>query len=490
MSTPLEDFDYTMGSLSMQNYRPRASPQAQSYPSKDCNECCNLRQTISSLKTSLSTSEKRQKLLQAQKADLQKDLNSFKTTYNSLKRNSENSDFTEVLKKKDAEIAYLNEELKNTQHLFQELTEEYESFTVNVSRISHINDFDDFEISLKDKDQEIQNLKQALVYSQNMTKKITQEYETLQDKFSEIQAKTYHQEDFHIKSLTQDLKEANKKYNDLKNKLDESEDQKFSIQNLVDENQELENALEDLNKKFQELEEMSTCRFKDFCKTYDKIQSLEEKLTDKDSEIVKIRKNYEDCDLARQLELESLKKSTQLLLSSITKNEDKPQNCHKAQKDFVKKNLKMLVRCLVVQERNLRNGLYKMIENEAGKISDVMKNMDEKVSGFRADFEKWVMRNEELEQRLIMVENNNLSLIKVVKDLQKIIAVKDKQFEEVVKLYTQIGEELQGAITFIRKENDEKQAMAIYDLMPFSYKCLTEALSAAHIKYYKVTRWT
>lgn len=486
MDTPQKGFEFTMG-FPGQSLRPK--PPSLIGPFKDCADCLLLKQSIAELKKSLSSSEKKIKILQIQKSEFQKELSTYKNNYKDLKRNAENSEITELLKQKDAEIAFLNEELDRTQVLFQDLTCEYESFTLNMSHLTSIPECEEYEKALKAKNQIIEDQQQSLNKSQITIASLTHECENLHLQLSDVENTMCREEDLHIKSLSQELKIMKKKYKDLKGKKwEQSENHDFTIQNIIKEKLELETALEDLNKKFQELEKMSSIRVKDFYETYEKIQALEDVIEKKDKEMMGMKKMYEDFDIGRQLELESLKKSTQIFLGDAKNPKEAKIPFENHQTNLPKKNLKALVRDLVLQEALLRQGLYKIIDNETGKIGKVLRNMEDKVSGFRAEFEKWVMRNEELEQKLMMVEENNVSLIRVVQDLQKIIAIKDRQFDEVAKLYAEAGEELEERVRMLSEELGKRHEMVVGEVFPLSYKCLMDALSAIHMKYFKATR--
>lgn len=95
------------------------------------------------------------------------------------------------------------------------------------------------------------------------------------------------------------------------------------------------------------------------------------------------------------------------------------------------------------------------------------------------------MRNEELEQRILEVQEKNINLVKVIQDLQKIILAKDKQFDDVVGLYTSIGSEMQATIEFMSVEIVNKQNFVIKDVLPSSHKYFTKTLSDAHIQIFR-----
>ena len=238
---------------------------------------------------------------------------------------------------------------------------------------------------------------------------------------------------------------------------------------------------------------MSTYRLGVFCNTYEKIQELEEMVAKKSNECISLKKHYENLELSRQLEFISLKKSTELIFSNLKHKEneetyEEPEENEKKNKIPGIRNLKLLIKELVLQESTLRKNIYLLIDKEGKTIKLLLPEMYQKVDNFRSDFEKWVMRNEELEQRLVDVERNNINLIKVIKDLQKILTVKDKQFEDVVKLYSRIGGEMQATVDFMSVELNDRQSYIIKDLLPTSYQYFSKTLSDAHIQIYQKTQ--
>lgn len=470
----------------------------------DCSEFFFLKQSLAENKKTIQMLEKKNKILSAQKQEIQKELVTYKSSYIEITNNRENLDYEEIIKKKDLEIREIAEELQKTQQLFNEINHEYDSFTMNISNIENFNE-NDFENrrALKEKDEIIAEKDLALQKAQTLIKKLNEECEELSQQLFDLEKS---KEDFEesqcedfkcrISSLTQELRKSKRKYKEFKaNKWEETESYANDLEKVTAEKKQLEEVVEELNKKFREVEEMSTHRLDLFCKTFEKIQEIEETLEKKQEELEMTKKKYENLEVSRQLEFISLKKSVETIfaegkaqtkLEKVESDEEIEENSPEKSLPFAK-NLKLIIRELVLQDHRLRKDIYGLIDKEADMIKATLLKMDLKCENFHADFEKWVMRNEELEQRLLQVEQNNINLLKVTADLKKILSVKDKQFEDVVKLYSRIGKEMQATIDFMSVELNDRQEYMIKDVLPTSYQYFSKSLSEAHIKIFQRT---
>lgn len=486
---PGKDLEFTMGRAQKSDPKHTLKPRNDSNVSKDCSDCLMLKQSLSELKKAFSMTEKKYKVLVIQKSELQKELNTCKALHEDLKRNQENLDYQEILKKKNREIEELNQELKKTQFFFQEISQEYESFSVNVSRIEKDYESEEYGRALKEKNLE-------LAKAQAVIKNLNKECEDLSHQLFDIESKresyldSYSQDlNSKISALNQELKDCRKKYKDFKAaKWEEIEEYKLNIKTLNGKKVQLESIVEVLNQKFKEIEEMSTYRVGVFCNTYEKIQELEETLIKKDQQIETLKKSYQNLEITQEIELNSLKKSTELILSNLKKPETNDQETKTTPKSsLILKNLKLILKDLLLQDHKLLKEIYQLINTEGNVLQICLLEIDKKSENLHSDFEKWVMRNEELEQRLVEIENVNLNLVKVIKDLQKVLLAKDKQFDDVVRLYSRIGSEMQGTIDFLSVELTDKQTLIVKDILPGAYQYFTKTLSDAHVLIYRRT---
>lgn len=457
---------------------------------KDCLDCTLLKQNLNECKKQVAILEKKNKFLIAQKNDLNKEVAILKENVKEMNKESENLGFLENIGKKDLEIKRLKDELKKTQGLFEEMTKEYESFSVNVSNIEHLDEMDlivkekddiirEKDEIIKEKEKIIKEKDSALIRAQGIIKKLNEECEGHGQMMLE---ETKVQSNDELRLIT-------KKYKDLKAKnFEECENFNLKIEQLTYEKELVENAFEELSQKFQEIEKITLQKMEDFSDNFRTINDLEEKLNKKEMILANQKKINQDLEITKQLEIETLKKSVKLAFEKIYQKEGDYSEKNNEKLQFKCKNLTQILKELLYCDSVLQRTLKGIIEREAYVIDDCVKAFEYKAEGFRAEFEKWVMRNEELEQRLVSVENNNLKLIRVIADLQKIIFVKDRQFDEVVKVYTGIGREMQSTIDFLSIELNDKQAMIVKDFLPSAYNLFRKATESSLVSIYRTRR--
>lgn len=467
-----EDFEFTVGS------RLKTSNQPILESLRECPDCIFLKQSLADTKKLLSATEKKCKLLIAQKSELQKDLKKLENSYSMLKKDSENLDFDQIVQKKNSEIQSLKDELSKTQSLFHDLTQEYDSFTINMSQINPA-DIEDFDQILREKDQIIREKDNALSKAQAMIKRLNEDCESMAAQLLQSQEQN---PDI---SISNELKILKKKYKDLKaQQFEESEQHSFLIDSLQQEKYNLESTLDDLNKKFNEIEKMTTSRMTSLSEYLTKIQDLESELQTKSNILALNKKKLNDLELSKQLEIEALKKSAQLAFTNLS-TKDAPQDSTLKKTENKAKDLKLIIKQLLLSESQLQKHIKELIQSESFSIKSSISQVDNKAEVLRADFERWVMRNEELEQRLVSVESNNLKLIRIVADLQKIIFAKDRQFDEVVKIYTGIGKEMQGTIDFLSVELSDKHAVIVKDFLPRIFDRVHRVLAETQVEVFK-----
>lgn len=137
---------------------------------------------------------------------------------------------------------------------------------------------------------------------------------------------------------------------------------------------------------------MSTHRLGEFCKTYEKIQNLEGLVLEKDLELAKQKKFFENLETTRQIELNNIKKSAELAFHNLKqKNQAKTSDDNEGLIEKTSpsiKNMKLIIKELIIQDSNLRKDIYKLITTEAKVIKRVLNEMHLKVENFHSDFEK------------------------------------------------------------------------------------------------------
>ena len=89
-------------------------------------------------------------------------------------------------------------------------------------------------------------------------------------------------------------------------------------------------------------------------------------------------------------------------------------------------NLKLQLEEAWARENALNKNIVAIVEREAKNIAEHLESMKRLEERLRPEIEKWVMRCEELEQRLGDTMANTGKLGRVMKDCMKTIAIKDK----------------------------------------------------------------
>ena len=89
-------------------------------------------------------------------------------------------------------------------------------------------------------------------------------------------------------------------------------------------------------------------------------------------------------------------------------------------------NLKLQLEAAWARENALNKNMVAIVEREAKNIAEHLESMKRLEERLRPEIEKWVMRCEELEQRLGDTMANTGKLGRVMKDCMKTIAIKDK----------------------------------------------------------------
>jgi myosin heavy subunit len=484
-------FDFTVGNRIKGSHLAREEV-------KDCGDCFLLMKDLAECKKLLSQTEKKNKFLSAQKNDLMKEVMFFKESLKEVKKDAENDRKVVGGEKKDLEIKRLKEELKKTQNLLEEVTKEYDSFSINMSQIPH---FDDFDQAIREKEEIIREKNQII---QEKDEIIQEKEEIIQEKQEKIQEKeeiirekqnSLLKAQASIKKLNEecenyeqkllettnfnssnDLRALQKKYNDLKAKnFEETEKLTLKIEQLSEEKWMIESAFEELSQKFLEIEKITLKRMEDFSQNLETLQNLEENLKSKEKIIENQKKLNQDLEISKQLELDSLKKTASLAFENFSKKSSEPSDSLSKKFQFKSKNLTQALKELLFWFTSLQRYINLVVERESEVIAACVKSFDKKTENFRADFEKWVMRNEELEQRLVSVESNNLKFIRVIADLQKIVFAKDRQFDEVVRMYSGIGKEMQSTIDFLSVELSDKQAIIVKEFLPSAFQMFRRA---------------
>ena len=218
-----------------------------------------------------------------------------------------------------------------------------------------------------------------------------------------------------MKKLEERLRDEN--YS-LKTKMIELEELKDSeihhltitIEKLVFEKKNLEGDMEELEEKLNEIDLMNQERRKLYSEACERVKGLEEILERKEKTIEQLIDEYKAKDENRVVETEHWKKQAENLIRSLQStirdnaqkltSFDKTKNEKASVSPVSVNNLSNQLEEALVREKNMRGAINNIIETESKNIAKRLKAHKNAQMTMREETEKWIMRNEEIEQRL------------------------------------------------------------------------------------------
>jgi hypothetical protein len=96
--------------------------------------------------------------------------------------------------------------------------------------------------------------------------------------------------------------------------------------------------------------------------------------------------------------------------------------------------------------------------------------------------EAWIMRNNELETRLADAMTDIARFPRVMRDLMKTIAIKDKQLRDSKALHDSRIAELESFIAFLQVELENRGHLLTAELFPRTQEVINGQLSLSHEK--------
>lgn len=118
------------------------------------------------------------------------------------------------------------------------------------------------------------------------------------------------------------------------------------------------------------------------------------------------------------------------------------------------------------REEELRLALRQLTELEANFIGTKLKGLSALDVAVKPEIERWIMRNEELEQNLAGLTEHNAKLLKLVCDLQKAISIKGKQMLDHKHLTDVLRKEHCIALDFLRLEAKDTRKLIVSEILP------------------------
>lgn len=176
--------------------------------------------------------------------------------------------------------------------------------------------------------------------------------------------------------------------------------------------------------------------------------------------------------------------------TSIQKVEDKENAAfeHKADEEETDKivvspittqSLALQLEESLVRERDLKVQLHCLVEREAAFLQARLNQLSYAEAAIKPELERWIMRNEELEQRLLDLSDKNSRLLRLMSDCQKTILIKNKQMEEAKKGADELREALVEALEFRGVELLDRQSLLQKEVLPKAEQAAAEMASIA-----------
>ena len=289
--------------------------------------------------------------------------------------------------------------------------------------------------------------------------------------------------------LRDELNSLKNKYNSV---LEQKESQINSLNGALmkqtqDKNN-LELTLEELEQKLNEIDVVNKKRMDEYALACQKIQEFEEILENKEEIISNHAKEIESLMTNKEQEFAHLKKQAENMIRHLNSLQStvKPTKIEKKPLESDKISLNQQLDQSLLRENQLKSLINEIISSESQNLKSLLTGLSKNTLVFRAETERWIMRNEELEQRVLELSEKNIKLNGFVKDFEKMIYFKNLQFDEFSKDSDTILKEMQAKIDFLSLELSNCYNMISKDLFPFSQKLFTNVLSPTHEKIHNL----
>lgn len=401
------------------------------------------------------------------------------------------------------QVTYLQETQKKLEQTNAELMKKLESESKQVNKLHEY---------IEDYEEEVHKKSAALEKGQAIIKKLNAECEKLAKDLErvEIENENLKKENrvlsktktgvdkkrSELETMKKTEERLREEINVLKNKLASALDQHDVQVNhlnclLAQQSQEknnLEITLEELEQKLNEIELINRKRVDEFSQSCLKIQELEEILKKKDENLQKVHEDIERIVANKDQEFQHLKRQAENMIRHLNSSQSntKPAKIERKVNEIAQTGLAEQLQDALVRENKLKNLVSDLINQEGKALKDALASFNKNTSICRAETERWIMRNEELEQRLIESVDKNIKFIGIVKDLQKMISFKNQQFDEYVKNAEGDHKELAAKNDFLQLELMNAYNLISRDLLPNSQKVVNQSLSLGHEKMHSL----
>lgn len=374
---------------------------------------------------------------------------------------------------------------------------------------------------VKKLNEESEGLAKQLRDTETKEKQIRRESHSMERSFADLQKKVQ-EVDIMRKTeerLRQELASLKQEYRLLQEeKEEEIRDLHGSIEQILDEKTQLATGLTVLEEKITIIEKENDERERILQSSQQRSQSLEAELaqrlldfqhfqaaaeakdSERDAEMGLYKRQAEnvlryyqglqsgseaDLGRSRSIGASPMKKKTQMKLTTTVKpgkKEEESKEMADSRAVLAPESLVLQLEEALQRESVLKQELSRMVVAEAGFLRERVAALGQVEASFRPEVERWMLRSEELEQRLLETAAKNAQLLRLLQDCQKTILIKNRQMADQSRLSSSLTAELQSSVDFLQVELDSRDHLILEELVPRSQSTLSAALSAAHGK--------
>lgn len=392
-----------------------------------------------------------QKKLEGINADLMKKLESESSQV--IKLSGFIDEYEEEIRKK-------NSALDRAQNIIKKLNAECEKLAKDLERVTNEND------GLKKENRNLVKTKTGVEKKRSDIEIMKKTEERLRDELSTLKNK---------------YAQAMEQYENQVNQLN------IVLLQQSQEKNNLELTLEELEQKLSEIDAINKKRVEEFTQACVRIQELEDQCKKKDEILQKLTDDLERTISNKDQEYQHLKKQAENMIRHLTSltNASKPNKPDKPElknSEIGKESLNEQLQEALNRENKLKSLVNNIINTEGQNLKNLLNNINKITTLSRAETERWIMRNEELEQRILELSEKNLRLNTCIKDLQKMLHFKNMQFDEYSKNADNCMKELQSKIDFLTQELSNTYNLISQDILPNSQKTMYSNLGMTHEK--------
>lgn len=280
------------------------------------------------------------------------------------------------------------------------------------------------------------------------------------------------------------------------------------IEELIYDKSSLEKELEDLEEKLNEIDEMNRDRAELYGEICKKNKEYEGVIGVKNKEIEKVCNEAKAQEECKEREMVNLKIQVENLIRHIQNSENsskflnsKPRaplsestnlqknisygNENYKQPKEIATKMNFLICELqeaLKREADLKSQVNSLITAEGKRIKESLEHNKKMELDMRREIERWIMRNEELEQRIISLSQNCAKMLKTLQDYQKLIHIKEVQYQDMRSVFDSEKKSLENTIAMLKDEYKSLATLMTHDIFPSSRLAIDRSLDMAHKK--------